>query len=235
MDGKKLPTSLSAVEGKGWYSRGYLPHFDQPNLYQSINFRLFDSVPEQVIQRWKQELRWRFDLPSDAPAVVTLRKNIVEYEDTGHGACWLQDERIAKLIEDALFYFDGQRYSLIAWCIMPNHVHILIETFAGFPLSNVLQSWKSFSAQEANKLLNRKGTFWAREYYDRYIRDETHYRQTVAYIEENPVKAGLVRSAKEWKFSSAGRADRADRDVGAPSDGVPSDGVPGNADIPVGK
>ena len=146
---------------KGWYSRGYLPHLDQPGLYQSMTFRLHDSVPEQVIQRWKEELHWREDLPSHAPAVATLRQRIIEYEDAGHGACWLRDERIASLVENALLNFDGQRYRLIAWCIMPNHVHVLIETCSGYPLEKVLHSWKSFTAQMANKLLARNGPFWA--------------------------------------------------------------------------
>jgi len=210
---------------KGWYSRGYLPHLDQPGLYQSINFRLHDSLPEQVIQRWKEELLWHAHLPNDAPAVRQLRRKIVEYEDAGHGACWLLRQEIAVLVEDALFYFDGQRYRLIAWCIMPNHVHVLIETFPGYPLDKVLHSWKSYTAQEANKLLNRSGAFWARDYYDRYIRDDRHFHQTVAYIEQNPVEAHLVKSAVEWKFSSASK--RASRDAGAPEN-------TGNAAIPGG-
>jgi REP element-mobilizing transposase RayT len=197
----------AAISGgnRGWYSRGYLPHLDQPGLYQSINFRLHDSVPEQVIQRWKDELRWQAGLPNDASAAVALRRRIVEYEDAGYGTCWLHDERIAASVEDALLHFDGKRYRLIAWCIMPNHVHVLIETFTGFPLDKVLHSWKSFTAQKANELLGRKGPFWARDYYDRYIRDDQHFAQTVAYIEQNPVKAGLAETAAAWRYSSAAR------------------------------
>jgi REP element-mobilizing transposase RayT len=189
--------------GKGWYSRGYLPHLDQPNLLQSINFRLHDAVPEAVIDRWKQELHWRQELPQDDPKVAALRNRIVLYEDSGHGACWLRDERIATLVENALFHFDGERYRLIAWCIMPNHVHVLIETFSGYPLDKVLHSWKSYTAQEANKLLGRTDDFWARDYYDRYMRDDRHFAQTVTYIEQNPVKAGLVHQTIDWRFSSA--------------------------------
>lgn len=191
--------------GKGWYSRGYLPHFDQPGLCQSINFRLHDSVPAHIVQQWKDELRWREDLPGDAPAVVALRERIVKYEDAGHGACWLRQPAIARLVEDALLYFDGERYRLIAWCIMPNHVHTLIETYAGHSLDKVLHSWKSFTAQQANKQLQRRGEFWAREYYDRFMRNEAHMTQTIQYIEQNPVKAGLVASPEAWPFSSASR------------------------------
>jgi len=148
-------------------------------------------------------LRWRENLPGDDPAVVTLRRRIAAYEDAGHGACWLRDKRIATLVEKALLHFDGERYRLIAWCVMPNHVHVLIETWVGYPLDKVLHSWKSFTAQEANKVLKLTGAFWGREYYDRFMRDERHFAQTVTYIEQNPVKAGLVKSAEAWPFSSA--------------------------------
>jgi REP element-mobilizing transposase RayT len=190
---------------KSWYSRGYLPHLDHPGLYQSITFRLHDSLPEEVVQQWKEELHWRSDLPSDDAIVLKLRRRTAEYEDASHGACWLRDERIAKLVEHTLLFFDGQRYRLVAWCIMPNHVHVFIETYSGYALDKILHSWKSFTAQRANELLARAGPFWARDYYDRYIRDEQHFMRIVAYIEENPVKAGFVKSAEEWKFGSAAR------------------------------
>jgi len=194
---------------KDWYSRGYLPHFDQPDLIQAITFRLHDAVPAHVIEQWKEELRWAEGLPQDDARIVALQRRIVDYEDAGHGACWLRDERLAALVENALLFFDGQRYRLIAWCVMPNHVHVLIETWPGFPLAQVLHSWKSFTAQQANRLLGRSGAFWAREYFDRFVRDERHFQQAVDYIEENPVKARLVASAEEWRFGSA--ATRAGR------------------------
>jgi REP element-mobilizing transposase RayT len=86
---------------------------------------------------------------------------------------------------------------------MPNHVHALIETRAGFPLDSVLQAWKSFTAHAANARLGRSGEFWQREYLDRYVRNAEHYERVVAYIEENPVKAGLAATGDEWLWSSA--------------------------------
>jgi REP element-mobilizing transposase RayT len=73
----------------------------------------------------------------------------------------------------------------------------------GFPLSEVVHSWKSFTANEANKILGRSGDFWQREYHDRFIRDDDHYRNAVFYIENNPVKAGLAKTAQAWRYSSA--------------------------------
>jgi len=165
--------------------------------------RLYDAVPEAVVQSWKSELAWVENLPATDPREIELRKLIARYEDAGHGACWLRDERIAALVENALLHFDGQRYRLIAWCVMPNHVHGLIETLDAWPLASILHSWKSYTAHIANEILRRSGDFWFREYYDRFIRDERHFRSAVTYIERNPVKARFVRLPEEWRWSSA--------------------------------
>jgi putative transposase len=108
-------------------------------------------------------------------------------------------------VENALLHFDGQRYHLIAWCIMPNHVHGLVETYGSWPLAHVLHSWKSYTAHTANQILGCSGDFWFREYHDRFIRDERHFANAVDYIEQNPVKAGLVYRPEEWRWSSAWR------------------------------
>jgi putative DNA methylase len=104
---------------------------------------------------------------------------------------------------ETLLKWDNERYTLIAWVVMPNHVHILIELLGKHELSEIMHSIKSYTAHEANKILGRRGQFWFIESFDRYIRDARHYRNTVRYIENNPVKAGLCRSSTEWEFSSA--------------------------------
>ena len=86
---------------------------------------------------------------------------------------------------------------------MPNHVHVVVEMLPGFPLAQVVHAWKSYTSREANKVLHRTGHFWQREYYDRYIRDDRHLESVIAYVERNPVKAGLAVVAEEWAFSSA--------------------------------
>ena len=88
---------------------------------------------------------------------------------------------------------------------MPNHVHALIETFHGFPLDGVIHSWKSFTSKQANLILGRAGQFWMPDYFDRYIRNDEHLAATMSFIEQNPVQAGLVRSADEWRWGSAFR------------------------------
>jgi putative transposase len=117
----------------------------------------------------------------------------------------LRRPQIACLVEDALLHFDGTRYRLLCWVVMPNHVHLLMETSDAHPLPKVVQSWKSFTAKQANAILGRTGTFWDRDYFDRFIRDDGHLAAVTRYIEDNPVKAGLVGRAEEWAWGSAQR------------------------------
>ncbi len=180
---------------KGWYSRGYLPHFDSAELVQMVSFRLVDALPVEVLKRLETE----YESESD----VDKAKKIEEYLNTGYGSCFLRDPRVAIIVEEALKFFDSKCYSLIAWVIMPNHVHVLMEVKEGFELPKIVHSWKSFSANKANKILKRNGKFWQREYFDRFIRDDKHFAEALEYIHYNPVKAGLVEIPEDWEFSSA--------------------------------
>jgi len=182
-----------------WRSRGYLPHLEHPGIIQSVTFRLHDALPQSKLKEWARELAHNPQRERDRK----LRARIEKYLDAGHGSCLLRNPRIGSLVEHAMFFFDGERYHLLAWCVMPNHVHVLIETRPGLELGVLLHSWKSWSAHEANKLLGRKGTFWQREYFDRFIRDGEHYENVLRYVENNPVKAGLVHVAEDWPMSSA--------------------------------
>ncbi len=86
---------------------------------------------------------------------------------------------------------------------MPNHVHVVLEPANGHRLGAILHSWKSFTANRANKLIGRTGAFWRDDYFDRYMRDEDHLGRTIGYVERNPVKAGLVDRDSDWRWSSA--------------------------------
>ncbi len=130
------------------------------------------------------------------------RCRLEEYLDRGLGECWLRQPAVAKLAEAALRFFDGQRYHLQAWVVMPNHVHLLVDVWET-PLAELVKSWKSFVAREANKQLGRTGEFWEREYLDTVIEDEQHRQTAVRYIENNPTKAKLVLDSKAWLWSSA--------------------------------
>ncbi len=107
------------------------------------------------------------------------------------------------MVADSLKYHDNNKYHLIAWVIMPNHIHFLATPFENVELRTIAHSIKSYTAHEANKLLNRSGQFWQHEPFDRYIRNGKHYSSVIRYIENNPVKAGLCKEPEEWPFSSA--------------------------------
>jgi REP element-mobilizing transposase RayT len=184
-----------------WYSRGYLPHFDCDGAIQSVTFRLADSLPNHVRTGLEEQLR------GDPKMELERRRQIEAHLDAGYGACSLADARIAQLVEDALLHFDGARYSLISWVVMPNHVHVVVAPNSGFSLGTIVHSWKSFTANRANRILARTGPFWQAEYFDRYIRDETHLKRVRAYIHENPVKAGLAKEPTAWRWSSASRTN----------------------------
>jgi REP element-mobilizing transposase RayT len=196
-----IPAGVEASAHKGWYSRGYIPHRDEAALTQSITFRLADSFPIEKLEQWRDWIDPETGeiLSSDA----RIRARIEAWLDAGHGKCRLRDPRIAELVENALLHFDGDRYRLLAWCVMPNHVHVVAHFDQDHSLAEVVHSWKSFTASEANRILRRSGAFWFREYWDRFIRDERHLQNTLEYVEANPVKANLARSPEEWAWSSA--------------------------------
>lgn len=179
---------------KGWYSSKYLPHFDSPGAQQYITYRLADSLPAERRNEWEAFMTIEDDLEK--------QRRLEHYLDLGHGACRLREPRIAEMVQANLWHHDGVQYRLLAWVIMPNHIHALIEVWQ-VPLGKILHGWKSYTAKAANQILNREGAFWENDYFDRYIRDEEHFRRVVRYIESNPVKARLVPLAEEWPWSSA--------------------------------
>lgn len=99
--------------------------------------------------------------------------------------------------------------ALLEWCVVPNNVHVLVKQRKGFPLADIVKSWKAYTARWANEILGRSGPFWMRDYHDRRIRDEKHMNQAVACIRNNPVKAGLCERPEDWPWSAAGREVRA--------------------------
>jgi len=182
-----------------FHTRGYLPHYETPEEPQHVTFRLYDSLPTVVLS----QLAERLQHPDSRPLDVEHVRRIQELLDRGRGKCFLSNAAIAQMAEQAIQYFDGQRYRLHAWVIMPNHVHVLLSAGRGESMSGIMHSWKSFTAKRANAILGRQGTFWQREYFDRKIRDLRHFSNAVEYIHNNPVKAGLCVDPIDWQFSSA--------------------------------
>lgn len=186
----------------GWRSRGYLPHCDERGLVQHIVFGLNDG--------------FRPPPPSIEGAVERAQWADREF-DYGRGSRLLAKALHAQTVQECLLYGDGQRYTLIAWCVMPTHVHVIIEQFEEHTLSDVVQKWKSVSAHAINKAERRKGRLWQPEYFDRFMRSDEQFEWTVSYVENNPVAARLVERPELWRFSSAAwRRSNAGEDARAP-------------------
>lgn len=181
------------------HCRKYLPHIETRSL-QFITYRLFDSLPQDVIDTCKMFTQnWEKTGYKD-PRAKNMMRLIDSYEDASYGSCYLRNPQVAAIVKENLLFHDGKRYNLHHWCIMPNHVHILLEVLGDNSLSDILHSWRSYTAKRANELLGRSGQFWMHEYFDRYIRDQRHYESTVEYILHNPVKAGLVATSSDWPW-----------------------------------
>jgi REP element-mobilizing transposase RayT len=124
------------------------------------------------------------------------------YLDQGRGSCFLSRPDLARLVEDAVCFFHGQRYDLRAWVVMPNRVHAVFKVDST-PMSEIVGGWKNYTANEANKVLGFRGAFWEADYWDTYMRSTAHELQTIRYTENNPSKAGFVLDPKKWSWSSA--------------------------------
>ncbi len=194
----------------------YLPHWTQEGATYFVTFRLHDSLPADVAERWAAERRETLEnakqsgrplSPAAKQRLDELHSERVEgYLNAGHGACWLRRPEIARSVADAVLHFDGQRYEMLAWCVMPNHVHVVVRPLPGYQLSAILHSWKSYTAHHANKLLGRTGPFWQRESYDHLVRDEADLVRCVEYAMANPERAGL--SDWPWRGVRGSRVDR---------------------------
>ena len=185
------PAAAPLVQGV--HSRGYLPHLKAEGGVYFVTFRLANSLPGDVSRQ----------LETLTPEQRSSQ--IDEHLDAGYGEAWLAVPEIANALRNALLHFDGSRYRLQAWVIMPNHVHLLIEPLGKHSLSEILQGIKSVSAHEANRILGREGAFWQPESYDHLVRDSGDFDRCREYVLQNPVKAGLVSAAHEYPFSSGFR------------------------------
>ena len=155
-----------------------------------MTFRLADSLPRRALLKLEATIQ-------QAPASGGKKSMELErFLDQGEGARFLAQPEIAEIVANTLRAFDGVRYRNFAWCVMPNHVHAVLQPHEPFELASILHTWKSYSAQVANRALRRKGSFWQREYYDHLIRDGDELGRAISYTAENPLKAGL----REWKW-----------------------------------
>ncbi|HEY6844356.1 MAG TPA: transposase, partial [Thermoanaerobaculia bacterium] len=176
-----------------------MPHWEVDQTFYFITYRLADSLPKHVIHQLRAEYRAakralgdKISLDQQAHLSRWFHRRLDEFLDEGRGACHLKNPRAAQCVVNAWKYFDRSFYDLIAWCVMPNHAHVVARIFNGRDLDSILHSWKSYTSNEINFILRRSGKLWFREYFDYCIRDEDDLSRCVRYVIENPAKAGLV-------------------------------------------
>ena len=192
-----------------------LPHLECEGGTYFITFRLADSLPQNVLRQIKLERdqavkvsansHKKLSKNSEKRLSLALSRNIERALDLGIGACHLSNPQIAQIVADALKFHDGKKYRLFAWCVMPNHVHVIIKPNINHELGEILHSWKSFTANEAHKILPQDGHFWERESYDHLIGNDKEFYRIVEYVKQNPVKADLT----DWKWVEVLTTERA--------------------------
>lgn len=190
-------------------SRGYLPHWERANATYFVTFRLADSLPRELVERLRKERRFieraeraGSSVAADserARAISALLRRAERLLDSGLGECHMRNPRVAKIVADALLHFQGVRYDLFAWCVMPNHVHALFSPRGAHRIETILHTWKSYSAHKASALLTHPRNLWQREYFDHLVRNESSFWKLRNYIEENPRNAGL----RNWPWVSS--------------------------------
>ena len=205
----------------GSFRRRNLPHVDIPGGTYFITFCLAGSLPSvgyaSIASRWRE----RALQPPPAGVSVPLWRHecaaaaFLEVDsllDSASAARWLADPRLSEVVESCLRHWDGVRYRVVAYVIMPSHCHFVIDTAEyedgprdGSVRASIMHSIKRHSAQQCNRLLGRRGAFWQAESYDRVVRDVDELERIVSYVEWNPVKAGLCERPDRWPFSSAFR------------------------------
>ncbi|HZN34576.1 MAG TPA: transposase [Pirellulaceae bacterium] len=221
-------------------TRGNLPHWYRPGFAHFVTYRLAGSIPNEVLRELRDEYSAR--LKSRPPAGMDRAEHKAKVHrfmfgkydrvlDGQAAISWLADARLAQIVRENLYHHHGTKYELLAYCIMPNHVHAVLQPLEGVVaavgdaasvaeqletpdrysvLSKIMHSLKSYTANRANELLGRSGVFWQKESYDHWIRDADELERIVAYVASNPVKAGLCDQSRRWQFSSA--YDRYQRD-----------------------
>lgn len=206
-----------ALDYRPFYSR-HLPHYQPPGAMLFLTTRLAGSLPREVILRLLGDAEQKDALlagitdPRERAerAYLEQRRQFGEWDAELHmtkqGPFWMSDPRIAQLVADSLRYRDGQVYRLVAFCIMPNHLHLVIvplpkEDGLFHSLTAVMHSLKRYTARQANLLLGREGAFWQQESYDHVVRDQAEARRIIEYVLNNPVKAGLAQGWEDWPWN----------------------------------
>lgn len=201
-----------------FHYRRNLPHYQPEGATIFITFRLAGSIPMPTLLRLAEEYERTMATLKRQPASAERDEQIyleqrrafgrwdAALDALDGGPRWLEDPRIAQLLVESLHYRHGRVYDLHAFCIMPNHGHAVFTPLAKqdgsfYSLAAIMHSLKRYTARQANLILGRTGAFWQHENYDHVVRDLAEFQRIVAYVLNNPVKAGLVREWQDWPWS----------------------------------
>ena len=194
----KGPTSPLRVSMDIIKTHRHLPHWQRSGAIYWITFRLADSIPQSKLKYWKHERDlWLHSNPrpwdpeTEKQYQILFGERQEHWLDAGYGSCALRKPDCRKAVWDGLMRFHNARLQIHHGVIMPNHVHLLLEPLNGESLSKLLKGIKGASARVCNQILNRKGTFWMEDSYDRIVRNREEYAHYVRYINGNPVRAKL--------------------------------------------
>lgn len=178
--------------------RRRLPHIQPDNAVYFITFRLKDTLPAELIKQFSEQVE------SDNHSQKAQQEYFEAVEDfldsETLGPTWLKEKAVAKIVMDSIHFYDKNLFKLICFCVMSNHVHFVGYSFK-MPLFQIMKGLKTYTATQANKILERKGSFWQWEYFDRIIRDRNDLHHKIQYTLNNPVKAGLVARWEDWPYS----------------------------------
>jgi len=192
--------------------KNHLPHWQQGDAFVFATWRLADSIPQGKLSEWLA-LRdaWLkhhpkpWDEEVEREYHIRFSRKLDEWLDEGCGASVLKDPQNSTVVAGALHHFDGDRYELDSFVVMPNHVHVLFQPLEKYRLEDIIQSWKGFTARKINRGLGSKGTLWQSDYWDRLVRNERHLFKCREYIRNNPLKANLREGEFVLFESGAGK------------------------------
>jgi len=181
----------------------HLPHWRQDGATYFVTARLHDSLPQHCVQYLDQLRRALLARPQDKADYIKADRayflKMKHYLNAGYGACWLRETEAKRALESTLAHGEEGQYGLDSYVIMPNHLHVLVNPKRGHELEEILQSWKSVSARQINRIAGRKGRVWQEESYDRLVRDAAELGRIRRYIERHHAGSGTGGGARPTK------------------------------------
>ncbi len=185
-----------------------LPHWDVEHGIYFVTWHLADAIPSAEREAIEHRCEWYASLVrtrsgpiahAEAELIRRYKRRLINRTlDLNFGSCILRGDAAA-IVANAILFFDAVRYELYAWCIMPNHAHVVFSCDPQHSIDRILHSWKSYTSKRVNEIVGRSGTLWIPDYLDTSMRNTKQCERTIAYVMTNPEKAGL----DEWPYRAS--------------------------------